>query len=325
MHSKALLIVIVLAAVIFVYFTADFWRPHIQPIDGNGDGDGNTLNQGVAPVTLEDDSPHGTTNEQWVLNVVVSNDIQTGSWICQFGGETGVPIIESSDDTTITMYSEGMRLQSNPTGGYRKLVVDETFNAFDSQHHGVQRGDVIEMFAQSPKAYWSLKGNPIVSAGFDVMYYYIPCMVNFYRGGVTYEGYGYFSHSWGKFTQYASQITSWSLIFVLGDKCFLSISHSEGSVLNVDDGGILFMDDMSYDVLGANNSGYAYQIVDGPNCDNFTITVQTHRGILTFNLQGIKRVAGSGSYFQTFRFMDVDITGAMTFKAFVAVGETARR
>lgn len=285
-----------------------------------------TLYAGILPVTLDNESWHGAINENWNTRVVLDfGDGQLKPWFCQI---SGAPTQYSVDGGIVHIYKGGINATFIPESGYRKYTFDSTFNPTgDANIVNVQQGDVLELFDQSPKAYWTLRGNQIVGGGFNFIAYYTPVFARLTRDGIVYQGYGQYNHAWGKFTQYPTTLQSWYMLWVASDGVYLMVDQALGKTgeFSLQDGGLLFYDDMSYDVLGSSSNGYAYTITDGPNCDNFTIDVQTHRGSLTFDLLGLKRVAGSGCYFQTPIFTDVRITGAITDQAYASSGETARR
>lgn len=286
--------------------------------------DSRTFYAGIQPVTLENETRKGAVNDQVNLEAILDFGANLVPWFLAHHSLNNVELYEVSGQTLHT-YGQGIEIWSTPGQGYWRISINDSFTE-GGVNYGVRRGDVIELNAQSPKASWLNRSYGISLTGVNIQMnrYNIPVSVKLYRGATTYNGYGVYRHVWGKFTQYPVVMVNWTYLYIYTDRFYVDIEEAlDGGPYQ--DGGILFFDDMYYDVIGSSVYGYSYSVTDGPNCDNFTINVDTHRGPLTIKLLGLSRLAGPGCYFQTPMFTDVEVSGAMNFRGYAALGETARR
>lgn len=278
------------------------------------------LSGGVKGVTPNDELSH-YGDEYWYLAGFGTNFPEPiGVGFCTAACSWyGAPSSMTVSGSTVTIENDALRIVSEPLEFRLTVIVKRTQIGF----FGVKGGDVIEFEPFSRKAYWyNLGFDKDIAGATDVNGYEWIGTMRLIRGSVTYEGVGDYEHFWGNNIHNVLYKTPdvyehWTIIVT--DFFSVVISHYKSRTGEEwQDGGILFLDDDTYDVLGSSVGGYAYATRDPQGCARpFSMIVGTHRGTATLLTSNFQILYGGSCDITAAVF---DVTGDLEGRKFTGRG-----
>ncbi|HME18453.1 MAG TPA: hypothetical protein VKF15_01805 [Nitrososphaerales archaeon] len=242
------------------------------------------LSGGVQGVTASDDLTH-YGNEYWVF---ASGDsgFPTPVFVGVYPGTTiSARQVNSSYVVVTNSYA---KFEMNPLTGSMNLTILEIRN---SGFRGVQKGDRFLFTPFSTKPYWYDNAVPF-NIGSIKGYngYEWQGSVSMIRGNNQYAGSGDFEHVWG----YGINAALYSPMKEIAyEQWAIIVTNRFSGVIwqytnkfgqTWQDGGVLFLDDGTYNRLGSTVSGYQYSTSDGTNCQSFAMVIGSSRGQLSLNM-----------------------------------------
>jgi hypothetical protein len=242
------------------------------------------LSGGVQGVAAKDDLQH-YGNEYWVF---ASGDpgLPTPVFVGVYPG-TAVSTRQVNSSYVVVSNSFA-KLEMDPLTGSMNLTI---LGVSNSGFRGVQKGDRFLFTPFSTKAYWYDDGVPF-NIGSIKGYngYEWQGSVVLVRGGHPYVGSGDFEHVWGYGINAALYSSSkevtyeqWAII-VTNQFSGVIWQYSNKNGQTWQDGGILFLNDGTYNRLGSTVSGYPYSTTDGTNCQSFAMSIGSTRGQVSLNM-----------------------------------------
>ncbi len=281
------------------------------------------LSGGVRAVTLNDEL-HKYGDEYWLY---MSGGNTLGVPVFVGFEPFSPPTIQQVSSDEVLIYDSYLRLDLRPS---LRAGVITVLNVRPNHFLGVSVGDVIRLQAFSKAAFWYNQGTGPANIGSIQGWngYEEQGSFNLTRGSTVYYGTGDYEHAWGyNVVKTLYQNTDllyeqWGIMVTnLYSAVIWEYRNTEGVVWQ--DGGILFLDNGTYNTLGSAFSGFGYKTTDGLNCASLGMTIGSSRGQLQLTLSNFRSMEGNGCRRQ---FGAFDVTGTLGGQAFSGWGtfETQR-